>query len=279
VEKLLDRQPKSTELHYFQGVIAANQSEYQKAETELQTATELDPEFIEKTDLFRTQMADRYLSFAVFFRNLSRATSRRMLFKGVRFCRGHEGIKKMLLEIFNKDTEAVQQALDAGDINAAELIENWSAKLRELPYLKDYLNREEESQILSLNGRLFATKGEPRQSLACYEQAVNLTPDDPDLHIQITHIQFSLGNFQQGIEHLRKAVELDREYAIHWENLGDSLQNAGQHQEAIYAYEQCFTARPESIETLKKMGDCYIALNQLEAAREAYLQYKSRLSN
>jgi tetratricopeptide (TPR) repeat protein len=59
--------------------------------------------------------------------------------------------------------------------------------------------------------------------------------------------------------------------------MGDNLHRNGQSDAAIAAYEQCFIALPEHLGLLKKIGDCYLALGQMEAAREAYLQLKSRL--
>jgi len=58
--------------------------------------------------------------------------------------------------------------------------------------------------------------------------------------------------------------------------MGDNLQKAGQIDDADSAYEQCFMALPENIALLKKMGDCYLAMVQPEAAKEAYEQLKCR---
>ena len=55
------------------------------------------------------------------------------------------------------------------------------------------------------------------------------------------------------------------------------MQKAGQIDDAVSAYEQCFMALPENIALLKKMGDCYMAMGQPEAAKEAYEQLKCRL--
>ena len=55
------------------------------------------------------------------------------------------------------------------------------------------------------------------------------------------------------------------------------MQKAGQIDDAVSAYEQCFMALPENIALLKKMGDCYLAMGQMEAAKEAYEQLKGKL--
>jgi hypothetical protein len=36
-------------------------------------------------------------------------------------------------------------------------------------------------------------------------------------------------------------------------------------------------ALPENVGLLKKMGDCYLAMGQMEGAKEAYEQHKSKL--
>jgi hypothetical protein len=59
--------------------------------------------------------------------------------------------------------------------------------------------------------------------------------------------------------------------------MGDNLRRNGQIDTAIAAYEQCFMVLPERLELLGKIGDCYLALGQMEAAREAYLQLKGQL--
>jgi len=109
------------------------------------------------------------------------------------------------------------------------------------------------------------------------QTALTCTPDRPELHVSIADVCFTLENYASGITHLKKAVECDRNYAHFWENMGDNLCRTGQVDAAITAYEQCFIALPERLGLLRKIGDCYLALGQMEAAREAYLQLKGRL--
>jgi tetratricopeptide (TPR) repeat protein len=114
-------------------------------------------------------------------------------------------------------------------------------------------------------------------AMESFQAALTSTPDRPDLHISVADVCFTLGDYASGITHLKKAVEYDRNYAQFWENMGDNLCRTGQLDAAITAYEQCFMALPERLELLKKIGDCYLALGQMEAAREAYVQIKDRL--
>ena len=97
----------------------------------------------------------------------------------------------------------------------------------------------------------------PEEALASYEKGLTTSPNDPDLHILAVDSCFTLGNFDLGIDHLKKAVELDKNKAIHWEGIGDFLQQCGQISDAIVAYEQAYKALPENVHILKKIGKCY----------------------
>jgi len=44
----------------------------------------------------------------------------------------------------------------------------------------------------------------------------------------------------------------------------------------ILAFEQYFIALPENISALKDIGDCHTKLGNIEAACEAYQQYKTQ---
>jgi tetratricopeptide (TPR) repeat protein len=116
-------------------------------------------------------------------------------------------------------------------------------------------------------------------AIESFQVALTFTPERPELHISMADVFFTLENYASGITHLKKAVEFDRNYEQFWENMGDSLCRNGQIDAAIAAYEQCFMALPEHLGLLKKIGDCYLAQGQLEAAKEAYLQLKDRLQH
>lgn len=68
-------------------------------------------------------------------------------------------------------------------------------------------------------------------------------------------LRFSLGNeymsidsFAEASAHLRRAVELDRNYSAAWKLLGRSLANCGRDSDAISAYR-------EGIEVAEQHGD------------------------
>ena len=105
------------------------------------------------------------------------------------------------------------------------------------------------------------------------------SPDNHEIHSVTIDTLFITGDFNGAIKALNKAIKLDTKFAAYWETIGDSLQDSGQHDDAIIAYENCFLHLPDNINLLKKMGDCYMATDQLEAARAAYEQFKLKMYN
>jgi Tfp pilus assembly protein PilF len=113
-------------------------------------------------------------------------------------------------------------------------------------------------------------------ALAHFHQELSIIPDNPDTYITLADIYFALEDFDSGLKYLKTAVDLDKKYAVYWHNMGKNLQAQKDYNGAILAYEQYFIALPENISVLKEMGDCYTELGNLEAAREAYQQFKKR---
>ena len=107
-------------------------------------------------------------------------------------------------------------------------------------------------------------------SIAHFNKALDIRPDNPALHISLTDAYFAKTDYTKGIDHLKQAVSLDNAYAVYWEEIGDELMQSRQFEDALAAFENCFVALPERVHLLKKIGDCYQETGQLEAAREAY---------
>jgi len=282
LEKLLSAMPDSAEIHFYLGCIAAHHTDYEKADKYFQRAEQLDPEnFKKRVNEFRRQLGNQYFGYANKYRNIDRNTFKRMLLKGLRYCKDHTNIKKELEVLTVGDLKEINSALESDtpakheDANA--LIRAWHKDLEENKNLSSCLTIEQVAQFYRFYGNLLVSEEDFAGAVESFSKALALSPNNPDLHIFIMDALFSQEEFTHGINHLKKAVELDRAYAQYWENMGDNLQKAGQMNDAILAYEQCLISLPENIALLKKMGDCYLAMDQPEAAREAYRQLKGKL--
>ncbi len=282
LEKLLSIMPDPAEIHFYLGCIAAHHTDYEKADKCFQRAEQLDSDnFKKRVTEFRQQVGDQYFDYANKWKTFDKNAVKRMLLKGLRCCKDHTKIRNELEALAMVDLKEIKSTLESDappkDKDADAIIRTWYKDLEENENLSSCLTAEQAEEFYCYHGNLLKSEKDFRGAIESYNKALTLTPNTPELHILIADAFFAQRDFTEGINHLKKAVELDRAYAQYWENMGDNLQKAEQMDYAISAYEQCLMALPENIALLKKMGDCYLALSQPEAAHEAYKQLKCRL--
>ena len=268
----------SARTRFHQGVIALEQADYEKGDMFLAEAIRLDPDYAPQVDAFRRELGDRYLKHANFYRPFSTPVAKRLLLKGVRYCPDHDQIAASLRPLFNQEAQQATTALVNGNPAAAgALTAPWLADLDSNSSLATILGYDKVASLHFLHGQILTAQRLDNDALVHLSKALVFAPTLVTAHIQLMQIHFAHQQFQEGIEHLKKAVSLDRSQAAHWEEIGDTMVQSEMREEAISAYEQCFLALPGNTGLLKKIGDCYLALNQLEAARAAYEKYKEAL--
>ncbi len=274
----LEKRPDTAEACFFIGCIAGYQSEYEKVDGYFQKTVRLDPFFVEKIDRFRIQLGDQYLNYARRFKAQDRITARRMIIKGLRFCKDHAGLKNELEILADEDLAKFRSDTKTDAPGYEEsMMTTWQNDLEENSVLISAMNKELSAEFYRYYGSLKINENDFPTAMESFQKALSLSPDNPEYHILMTDTLFALNEFEKGLEHLNRAVEINRQYAFYWENIGDNLRAAGQAGDAIIAYENCFISIPENVDSLKKMGDCYQDLGQIEAADEAFRQYEKKL--
>lgn len=275
--------PTSPEINFSLGCIAAHQRDYQRAENFFAQAIledgSTDHCFSAKIEKFRIEQGDIFIEYAEVYRKLGRDTYRNLLLKGLRICPTHKALHEKISACAEEDLDSVRRALNEQEPSGKfALAEEWHTLVKDNPDFQYFFDDNLRSEIFHIFGRLKAFAHDYQQALFSLHQALAITPDNPDIHTTLTSIMFDLGNFPEGIKHLKQAIEIDRSYATHWEELGDVLHGAGQEEDAIAAYEQCFLALNEHHLLLRKIGDCYQSMGNTAAAAEAYRLYQRQTS-
>ncbi len=269
---------ESAEISFYLGAIAAHQSQFNRAENHWSRATALDSTWSDRIAQCRRKLGDQYLGFSREWERNDRDVSRRMLFKGLRHCPDHPEIGTILAKQADDLLTKVQSNADKDA--AAELTEKfkpWCAQMNVDPKLGMTIGPRKAAALYRHYGRTLTAAEEYRLAAEAFAAAVALTPDDPDLYLSLADAAFFLDDLDRGVEYLDKAVTLDRRYAEFWEKMGDNLACSARPRDAVAAYERCLLSMPERIVLLKKIGDCHMALDQPEAALEAYKYYKVKL--
>ena len=285
MEAALDSLPAETadaadtaESHFYRGIIAAYWTHYRQADSHFRTAMDRAPIYREKIRKFQEKLAEEYRGYG---RNwiIDVKSRRRMLVKGLRYCCDYQPLVDDIRYLADEDMKILlDPARTPAHLDCADLIRTWCRDIEDNDVLRENLT---SSQICAFYKQLVGQQrreGDIGGILQSYSRILEITPDDAAIHHHVADTLFGIGQFEQGIKHLHKAVAIDKTYAGYWEKIGDLLHKSGQHPEALAAYEQCYVALPENINLLKKIGDCYMAMNQPEAAKEAYQSLKTLLS-
>jgi Tfp pilus assembly protein PilF len=277
LEELLAVAPQTARAHLGLGEIALFQADFQKAEEHFRMATELGPAMVNAIEAVRQRIARQYLGFAEQYVQLDRGTARRLLLKGLKYCPYDDLLRQRLALLAEKALAIIHAAAENEPDEARDLVEDWHCAFEENVILSSSLSPETVTEFYRQYAMLLIEKQDYAGAIECLQAALAVMPVRPDLHLSIADVLFAMGDYATGITHLQKAVAYDRNYAQFWENMGDNLRQRGQLDDAIAAYEQCFLALPENLVLLRKIGECYLALDQPEVAREVYLQLKGCL--
>jgi tetratricopeptide (TPR) repeat protein len=277
LEELIAVSAHHPEAHFGLGKIALYQTDFDKAEKHFRRAERRDASMAKRVDEIRQGFARQYLGYAAKYFDVDSSTARRMLLKGLNYCPDNVSLKENMWLLAEKDLEKIRSAVDNEREESRTLLGDWHDALEKHNLLAGCLSPDKVAEFYRQYAIMLIDTKDYAGAIESFQAALTFTPERLDLHISIADVFFTLENYASGITHLKKAVEFDRNYAQFWENMGDNLCRKGQIDDAIAAYEQCFIAVPEHLGLLKKIGDCYLALGQLEAAKEAYLQLKGRL--
>lgn len=287
LEKLLERQgagyEKSAEITYYWGVIALHRGEYRDADHRFQLAIEYDAAYEKKIFDKRYGMADYYLEAAVsekrsFGSGGYSNVVRYLLVKGLKCYSDHGKLKKELQQAAENNLQRIRMNMEARDEGKSEesraLLENWIGIVDKEKEARNCLEKGVVVQFYKLYGNILSEEKEYRKALDHYRKALAVLPETPDLYLCVANTCLSLGDFDSGVKFLKIAVDLDKGYGVYWNNMGDNLQLQEDYNGAIMAYEHYFLALPDQIEALKKIGDCYAKLGNVDVASEAYQQFE-----
>ncbi|MCK5312106.1 MAG: DUF115 domain-containing protein [Desulfobacteraceae bacterium] len=270
--------PDSGEADFFQGITSAHYTEYDIAEAFFAKAVKADPLFADRITKFRESQGDAYISYAPIFDINDKAVARRLLLKGLIYAPEHKKVKQELKLRSEQTITEIENHETEGTLSEAEdMIDSWLDDLGSIQKLAYIIGDDNASQLNYYKGVISVNKENFDLGIDHFNKALDITPNNPALHISLTDAYFAIEDYPKGINHLKQAVALDSVYAVYWEEIGDELMQSGQFEDALAAFENCFLILPERVHLLKKIGDCYQKTGQLEAAKEAYANLNALL--
>jgi hypothetical protein len=269
---------QAADVFYYLGCIAGYQTDFSLMEGYFKKALSKNLSIQNQIDEFREKITRQYIDYSEHFFNKNKRNYLQFLIKGARYNSEHAEIKRSIQNYFEEDLIKIVDMLQNDNTAIAdELALDWKKEIEKNPVVEKLLHKTQLKQFYAAYGRVSLLSGNLQEALLLFEKAAQYEPDDPELLVLIADTYFTGNELAQGSVYLEKAVSIDNKFSRYWEILGDSLFNSRDYANGIRAYERCFIASPDRIELLKKIGDCYLEDGQMEAAKEAYLQFKTAL--
>ena len=123
-------------------------------------------------------------------------------------------------------------------------------------------------------GIIFKNSGRIKESLDCYEQALNFEPEDPKIYSNIGKLYRDISNLDQALQFTLKSLELDPTSSTTQMNLGSIYRDLGQTDNALIATVKAIELDTGSIEALQNLknlaSDLKISSSNRNYARIAY---------
>lgn len=136
------------------------------------------------------------------------------------------------------------------DLRLAKVL-GWAGKLREAeaPLLRAVEVIPEEPDVHFSLGVVYQRTGRPRQALAALRRAAELRPDFPATHLNLGVVFAQLGRLDEGIAALEEALRRNPDYPEALHDLGILLARSGRAAEATAVFERALALRPGAAET------------------------------
>lgn len=116
-------------------------------------------------------------------------------------------------------------------------------------------SNQERLKLLCREGLLLMQAGHYEQAIASYEQALQLQPDDAEIHHYRAVALENLGRYRQALAAYDQAIGMSvNPGAQLWSDRGNVLRNLSRHAKALESYEKALTLQPDHVKALSGKG-------------------------
>lgn len=140
-----------------------------------------------------------------------------------------------------------------------------------LVILKEALQLNPDDEDVHYNlGLAYARLGKSEEAIGQYREALRIFPDYVEAHNNLGNLFARLGRNGEAIPHLEAAIKIMPDYASAHNNLGTALQRIGRTNEAYAAFKKAVEYKPDYWEAHLNIGGSALERGQLDEARTAF---------
>ncbi|MCG8687406.1 MAG: DUF115 domain-containing protein, partial [Desulfobacterales bacterium] len=266
------------ELAYYSAVLALYYENFKAAELGFKQA-ETDAVYATKIDKLRQSWGDLYMQNALWAQKINTLElKRKMVVKGLQVSPDHADLKNLMQDCLREDILSCTMSQENNQVSIPDTapLLIWEESFSKNESLIELVSEEDLSNFYQLLIQRDSTNQEHGKALEWCQKLSEIEPENADIYFKMADLYYSINDLDMTMVYLKKTIAIQPAYIEAWYNLGDDLQNGQLYDKALKVFEQGFITMPQQVNFLKKMGDCYSAMGETEAAQEAYRQYKAR---
>ncbi|MEQ9422927.1 MAG: tetratricopeptide repeat protein [Cyclobacteriaceae bacterium] len=141
----------------------------------------------------------------------------------------------------------------------------------------DNLNEVDESKvrkrwslILPQLGENMALNGNPQGAIATYKKALEISPTNTKVLINLGLLYEALGEFDNAVKAYTDALKIDENDIDGWVNLGNTFQKKGDVAKAVLAYKEAVKINPWDVKGHFNLGNHYYRTDENVLAIQSY---------
>ena len=114
--------------------------------------------------------------------------------------------------------------------------------------------------------KIFLTRKQYKRAKALCTKLLAERPKEVYLHYKLGEIAFALGDMEEAITHLTKALEIQPLKADTYNNLGVALREAGKVDEAIVSFKEALAIKPDYYKAHDNLGTVLASMGKMDEA-------------
>jgi len=138
-------------------------------------------------------------------------------------------------------------------------------------YYQHFINQGfKDHRVFANYGVILQGLGKSQEAELSLRKAIEINPNFANVHYNLGSILKDLGRSQEAELSLRKAIEIKPDYAIAHYNLGNILTDLGKLQEAELSYRKTIEIKPDYADAHSNLGNILKDLDKLQEAQLSY---------
>ena len=129
------------------------------------------------------------------------------------------------------------------------------------------------------SGMAMLDAGDPKGAGARFREALAMNPRNPQAHITLGNTLEAAGNNDEAMTHYQEAIRLDPASATAHVNAGNIFLKRNQQDRAVAEFQAALTIEPANIYAHYNLGQCFLAAGKLPEALEHLLEVKRQSPN